>query len=133
MLLRRYANMITTVPTKMKIKRTKSRDLEVRVMPELNLTALYRSRTNEQALAPVHWVFSDEYRSLRDRVTELTGVDEISIDLDASAMLESHFTYSRYIYLAYIKHCFGNDMDAAIELCLSEFGDNDNSDQEVEV
>ncbi len=121
MLLWRYANMITTAPNKLKIKRRKSRDLEIRVMPELNLTALYRSRTNMQALEPTHWVFSDEYRSLRDRVTELTGVDEVNINLDASAMLESHFTYSRYIYLAYVKHCFGNDMDAAIEICLSEF------------
>ncbi|TXI93847.1 MAG: hypothetical protein E6Q33_02460 [Neisseriales bacterium] len=117
--------MVTTALNKLKNKRIKSRDLKVRVMPELNLTALYRNRTNRQALEPTHWVFSDEYRLLRDRVTELTGVDEVSIDLDASTMLESHFTYSRYIYLAYFKHCFGNDINVAIEICLSEFDDND--------
>lgn len=125
--------MVTTAPNKMKIRRKKSRDLEVRVMPELNLTALYRNRINMHALEPTHWVFSDEYRSLRDRVTELTGVDEVSINLDASTMLESHFTYSRYIYLAYVKHCFGNDMDAAIEIMLQEFDGKDSTENETGV
>lgn len=80
-------------------------------IPQYNLSSIYESKQIVNALDPLAWLESDEAQKL----IEQTGQSHFDIFIDTVINVYIH---DSWVFLAYIRHCFGNNLDTAINLSL---------------
>lgn len=90
----------------------KSNRADITLLPKFNLSQLQKTAYNQSTVSPVQFINSPECKAL---LLELTGLPEphtINLGLDVDS--NQYFTYSKWLFLAYLRHCFGNDLTQAI-------------------
>ncbi len=91
---------------------------KVTLLPEFNLSQLYTNSQADEAVPPTKFINSQDCKNLLKDITGRSEPQTLSLYLNLSA--GHYYTHSKWLFLAYVRHCFGNNLDNVIANVLSE-------------
>lgn len=84
----------------------------VTLMPEFNLSQLHAHAHKQGITTPTEFINSNDCKELLKELTGQSQPHHFTFYLKQPA--KEFYTHSRWLFLAYIRYCFGNNLTTAI-------------------
>jgi hypothetical protein len=95
---------------------SKANHIDVTLMPEFNLSQIFNNAHNQAIATPTEFINSTDCKSLLRELTGQSTPHHFTMHLNKPS--NHYYTHSKWLFLAYIRHCFGANLNDAITVAL---------------